>query len=59
MKTISSERHQRMLENLCNKGKHKIKTNSFGVSFCVICGLLSNKEHESLEEDHKLLIVKN
>lgn len=27
----------------CQKGKHKLKDNKFGVTWCVICGLLSNK----------------
>lgn len=29
-------------QELCKKGKHKFKENSFGVVFCTRCGLLSN-----------------
>ena len=27
----------------CEKGKHKLKDNSFGITWCVTCGYLSNK----------------
>lgn len=26
-----------------SQGKHKLKENSFGITWCVICGYLSNK----------------
>lgn len=38
----------------CNKGKHKLKDNTFGITWCVICGYLSNKPSGiPLEEEHK------
>lgn len=57
MTTITPERHQSMLK-ICAKGKHKLRENSFGVVFCVRCGLLSTSVGivpKILEED-KLLI---
>jgi len=27
----------------CEKGKHKLKDNDFGITWCVTCGYLSNK----------------
>jgi hypothetical protein len=27
----------------CEKGKHKLRDNSFGITWCVTCGFLSNK----------------
>ena len=42
----------------CQSGKHKIRQNHFGVSWCVFCGLLSNADSEPLQEDDKILYVK-
>ena len=39
-KSISKEQHLRMLK-LCENGKHKFRENKFGVTWCVVCGLLS------------------
>lgn len=27
----------------CEQGKHKLKDNNFGITWCVTCGYLSNK----------------
>lgn len=27
----------------CDKGKHKLRENTFGITWCVTCGYLSNK----------------
>lgn len=57
MKTITTEQHQKLVQ-ICAKGKHKLRENSFGVVFCVKCGLLSTSVGivpKILEED-KLLI---
>lgn len=44
--------------NLCAKGKHKLRTNYYGVTWCTRCGLLSNTQNaQSLEEEDKLLIT--
>lgn len=38
----------------CSKGKHKLKDNDFGITWCVICGYLSSKPSGvPLEEEHK------
>lgn len=45
---------------LCQKGKHKLRENKFGVTWCVRCGLLSTTigTAQVLEEDDKLQIIK-
>lgn len=55
-KVISPEEWSKMQKNYCSKGKHKIRENSFGISFCVICGLISNKGAQLLQDNEKLLI---
>ena len=50
---IDRETYIKMLHRNCDKSKHRFVTNKQGVTFCVICGLLSNKatdnQAESLE----------
>lgn len=52
---INREQHQARL-NRCVQGKHKIRENQFGVSWCVNCGLISSKSAEPLQEEDKILI---
>lgn len=46
---------------LCQKGKHKLRENKFGVVFCVRCGLLSTSVGAvvKLKDDDKIKVVKN
>lgn len=56
MTEITSERYRLSL-NACNKDKHKIRENKFGVSFCTRCGrLFTSQGNKALEENDKLLI---
>lgn len=43
---------------LCAKGKHKLRENSFGIVWCVKCGLLSTSVGNvpKLSDDDKLII---
>lgn len=41
----------------CERGKHKFRTNGFGVTWCVYCGCLSNADSELLTEDDKVLYI--
>jgi len=41
-KEINVEEWERMLKNNCNKGKHRLRINKYGITWCIICGLLSN-----------------
>lgn len=34
----------------CDKQKHRYRTNNFGVTWCSICGNLSNTDAPKLEE---------
>lgn len=41
----------------CDKQKHRLRTNKFGVTWCVICGLLSNTDNaDELKNGDGLLI---
>lgn len=40
---ITKEQWYRMLDRNCRRDKHRFRTNKFGVTWCVICGLLSTK----------------
>jgi hypothetical protein len=43
---------------LCQKGKHKLRENKFGVTWCVRCGLLSTTigTAQPLQVDEQLII---
>lgn len=56
MKILNQTQRQNHLKN-CQSGKHKLRTNRFGVTWCVYCGNLSNADSEPLEEDDKVLYV--
>jgi hypothetical protein len=56
MKILNKIQRQNHLKN-CQSGKHKLRTNKFGVTWCVYCGNLSNADSEPLEEDDKVLYV--
>ena len=59
MKIINHERYNLLKERYCNKGKHRLRENNFGVTWCVICGLLSNGEvPDKLTDDDRILITK-
>ena len=61
MRTITSSQWLKILDRSCNKGKHKLRTNKFGITFCVNCGLLSTAVNagDPLSEDDKLNIIKD
>lgn len=44
--------------SLCKKGKHKLRENKFGVTWCVRCGLLSTTigTAQLLKEEDKIII---
>lgn len=56
MKQITKQEWYKMLTINCNKGKHRLRTNKFGVTFCVICGLLSNTNNAITSNSDNLLI---
>lgn len=59
MRIISHDKRNLLLERYCNKGKHRLRENNFGVTWCVICGLLSNGETpDKLTDDDRILITK-
>lgn len=45
----------KIISQTCDKGKHKLRENKFGVVWCVRCGMLSNTMNApKLEETDKL-----
>lgn len=59
MKYITLSELNKIKKVRCDKGKHKYRENKFGVTWCVLCGLLGgyNTPAEKLEEEDKLLII--
>lgn len=58
MTKIISQSHCGKLQELCKKGKHKLRENEFGVVWCVHCGLLSNSVGgvQKIKEDDKIIV---
>lgn len=48
---------QEIINKTCNKQKHKLRTNNYGITWCVRCGLLSNKLSKTLQEQDKIIIL--
>lgn len=42
-KLVQTKEHYFKLLEHCSKGKHKFRDNTFGMTWCVICGLHSTK----------------
>ena len=57
-KIVSKEQHTKMLIK-CKSGKHKFRTNTFGVTWCVICGLLAHNANAPLLTDNAKIIINN
>lgn len=57
MKTITKEQFVNGFK-ICQKGKHKLRENEFGIVWCVRCGLLSTSvgTAEKLNDDDCLII---
>ena len=45
--------------NLCAKGKHKLRTNHYGVTWCTRCGLLSNTQNAQELTKEDVLTIEN
>ena len=40
----------------CTKGKHKLRDNNYGITWCITCGFLSNKTcNTPLLEEEKII----
>ena len=52
------EQYLKQINNYCQKGKHKLRTNQYGVTWCVRCGLLSNSTNEPLLKEEEKIIVR-
>lgn len=54
---ITNKTYKLLVYRSCiSYGRHKPRTNSFGVTFCVRCGRLFSNSHEDLKEEDKLYI---
>lgn len=49
---------RKMLKNNCDKGKHRLRINPYGVCWCVICGQLSTTNNAQLLSDGDGLTIK-
>lgn len=58
MKTLNQKQKEFMLKK-CNSGKHKLRTNHFGVTWCVYCGVLSNADAEPLADEDKVQYIRD
>lgn len=57
MREITKEQWIKMLALNCDRGKHRIRMNRYGVSWCIICGRLSSTNNvDDLKENESLLI---
>jgi hypothetical protein len=45
------------LQKKCEKHKHTLRTNKYGVTWCIGCGLLSSSIAEPLKQEEKIIIV--
>ena len=61
MRILNRLQHMNLLDRNCNKGKHHLRTNKFGVTWCTYCGLLSTTvgAAERSEDNDRLLIICN
>ena len=54
MKTITKLDWIKLKSHNCDKGKHRLRTNKFGITWCTICGNLSTSiGSENLEKKMK------
>lgn len=57
MKTVTTLEHYWKLRGKCLQGKHKLRDNEFGITWCEVCGFLSNKPcNIPLLEEDKIII---
>jgi hypothetical protein len=56
MKFLNQKQKKLMLKK-CNSGKHKLRIDHFGVTWCVYCGVLSNADAEPLTDDDKVQYI--
>jgi len=56
MKTVTTKEHYWKLRDKCNQGKHKLRDNNLGVTWCVVCGFQSLKPCGTpLTEEDKII----
>ena len=55
---IGREEYVKLLERYCDKGKHHLRVNRYGVTWCTYCGLLSTKVNaaDKAQENDRLII---
>ena len=55
---ITIEKHNNLLKRNCDRGKHRLRINKFGITWCTICGLLSNSPNAEPATEEDQLIIK-
>ena len=55
--SITNEQYKKLVYRTCiSYGRHKVRTNNYGVTWCTICGRLFSNSHAELKEEDKLYI---
>ena len=59
MRILNKEQYRNLLDRNCNKGKHHLRTNKFGLTWCTYCGLLSTTigAAERVTEDDRVKVI--
>ena len=54
---MNKQNYQKLLSIRCNRSKYKFRENKFGVTWCIIYGLLGSNTSQKLEEIDKIIII--
>ena len=57
-KTITTQDWLMLKKYNCDRDKHRMRINNYGVTWCVICGKLGTGFADTLQDNESLLIVK-
>lgn len=57
VKVVQTLEHYWKLREQCSKGKHKLRDNKFGVTWCVVCGLHSTKPSNISLQPEECIII--
>ena len=54
---MNKEEYLELVSKRCNKDKHRIRENAFGICWCTICGrLVQPKDYKQLVESDKIIV---
>ena len=54
---MNKKEYLKLVKNRCDKEKHRVRENAFGICWCTICGkLVQPKDYNKLVEVDKIII---